>query len=109
MMKLLKATLLVAFVLLMAGCATQQTQTVTKERQVPVLPPDELLKPCSSSALPPNKDKYLASTWKQKEDMLVSYATSLLTDLDKCSSTVENVRGWKTDQAKNYDKKEDKP
>ena len=97
---------IIAFIITLSllGCATNQSKVdpsaIVATKNVLIVPPDELLVSCKASSTPPNKLTYPTASWSDKEDMLVSYALDLISDFDKCATTVENIKKWKADNVK---------
>lgn len=108
MKSIFKFTLMFILAMIVSACATDPVAPIVQTKRVAVLPPKELIKACSAHK-PPDRVKYnSAATWKEKEEILVTYSSDLLTDLTKCSDTVENIRAWKGTQEQNYSKEEEK-
>lgn len=84
------------------GCATREV-IVYKTSTVLIEPPKALMKDCDY-ARPPEKDKYLASTMEEKENLLAIYGKEQTNALRTCNVDKKSLREWvekeKTNQQK---------
>ena len=75
-----------------SGCATkppEPTIIVKPDYKVATFP-QTLLEPCGVTA-PPNIEHYINLDDIQKEDTLIRYSQSLLTDIEKCNSQLRQL------------------
>ena len=81
-----------------SGCATKPTEpTIVVKTVYKVAPfPQTLLEPCGVT-LPPNTEYYIKLDDVQKEDTLVRYSQSLLTDIEKCNSQLRQLNKINTE------------
>lgn len=85
------------------GAPEVQQEVVTNTRTKVIYIPETLLEKCLATT-PPEQAKYVASTDKERNEMLVTYSQDLLKDLAKCNSNIGKIRKLQKDQQAIYDK-----
>jgi hypothetical protein len=94
----------ILIILLLVGCGTtKEFVPVVQTKNVIIVPPDELLVKCDIKSPPPVSD-YVASSWEDKEQLLVVYSSDLLKSLIKCNKTFDSLMEWKKKQVEIYSK-----
>lgn len=78
-----------------SGCSTilPKPVIVTKQELVPLSIPEYMTRPCDVPA-PPNKDKYLAASFSDRETMLTDYTVDILSKLSECNAKLEGIRQY---------------
>lgn len=83
---------IVLCILVLSGCQSSPpvVQTVYVDRvRIPDIP-THYLEGCSITA-PPSKIEYLELDLEQREGVLTSYITALMSDLDKCGIKIKSI------------------
>lgn len=88
---LVRMFVFVLTVFIVVGCGSapiKEVVTETKYRAVTI--PDGLLVSCSKP-LPPNKDNYASLSVDLREEVLIDYSISLLSEIDKCNKQIKKI------------------
>jgi hypothetical protein len=79
-------------VTLLMGCSVvEKPVDVIKTRTEKVLIPEELLVDCDMTK-PPTEEEYIAADNVNKENILVAYINSLITDIKTCNVRLDSIR-----------------
>jgi hypothetical protein len=92
-MKIIKILLAVAVAVIMAGCATTDTEQPVRTRNIFIKPSASMMLDCAITA-PPEKTKFMAATQDERFAMLRDYNIKLLGDLKKCNQQWSGIREW---------------
>lgn len=88
--------------LLLVGCQTNPV--IVKEVKTEVIsPPDSLLLDCEK-VKPPEKESFLSKGYAGREEMMFNFSADLMKSLAKCNSQIMQLKKWKADQEKIYQK-----
>jgi len=96
--------------LTLSSCAFNSKPEVVVETRIiykPLLYPRYLLKPCNISR-PIDQRVYINSTYIEKEDFLINYILSLLTDIDKCNVKLKSLANLQKKYSKGIKSSNDK-
>lgn len=103
----LSSLFIVPTLLFLSGCSiiTKEVPVYITKTEVVEVPPELLthIKPST----PPDKQIYLSSDYKQKENLLINYSTLLLNDIESCNVRLDAIKKLNEKQKALY-KKEDK-
>lgn len=94
--KILTVMLMVGFIgmiLMLAGCNSVKEVPVSVKDSTVVNTkiPEHLLKHCAVPP-PPQREKYLASTYAEKEYLLANYIGDILTEVGICNSRIDQIK-----------------
>ena len=101
----LRLAIIALFVALLVGCGT--TQPIIQYKTVLLEPPDSLLQDCKTEE-PPDPQQYVASSWPEKERLIMKANSANMKNIDLCNVDKRNLRQWKVDQKRMLDEKEKK-
>jgi hypothetical protein len=92
-----KYLIIIMLIVVLAGCGMIKPIVVTKDINILISPPDQLLENCNISP-PPDKNTYLNSDWENREGMLMTYSRLQITNIVICNERMGNLREWKKRQ-----------
>lgn len=90
-MNIREVGLLIMCLVILQGCSSTQpiVRTLTVTKQVPVLPPEELLAFCEIPSAPKTEGR------KVKNPELLNYAMTLIQALDDCNVSWQSLHDWR--------------
>lgn len=89
------------FTLMLAGCCLFKPTVVHDTVYKYVEIPGSLLIQCDVTK-PPFKEDYLSLTYRNKEEALTVFSTSLLKDINLCNNKIKDIKSWSIEQSKIY-------
>lgn len=82
----------------MSGCSTTpQTVYVTKEKQVAVAIPKDMLRTCQVAQFDKQKE-FMASPWKKRTELMTIYARELQANLENCNMRIRAIDKLQSEQ-----------